>query len=370
MALLPFRPASSEAAEVESVLRDDLAFASVFELAREGESTGDADLLVSAELSEERDRLLCRLRVQAPGDSTALFHTEYTAPGGAARRLAHRIADDLLANLGLEGVAETRIAFVSERSGEGRALFLMDYDGYRQEAIAEPSFLVLSPRWHPEGDAVSYVSFPTKGRPPALRMSNRAEPLFESEAMVFSSAWSPDGSRIAFSSSHEGNAEIYVMRGDGTDLRRLTDHPEIDVSPTWSPTGREIAFTSTRTGSPQIYAMDGEGLNLRRVSPEGTYNAEPAWSPSKETSEIAYASRGAGGGFDIVVVDLLTRQSRKLIGDGAINESPSWAPNGRHLVFSSTRTGSPQIFTIHRDGTGVRQLTFEGENRTPSWSPR
>jgi TolB protein len=381
-------PGADDARELEQVLRADLAFASVLRLldpsrhprrAAKGaidyhawEAAG-ADLLVAAELSRKDGQIGCRLRIHAPKNRTSLFSNDYRAPPGEARRLAHRIADDLLEKLGVAGIAETRIAFVRDGGPEGRALYRMDYDGARQEAVTGNEFLLLSPRWHPDGSGVTFVSFPTKGARPVLSLLRGGErrSLFASgEGMVFSSAWSPDGERFAFASSHEGNAEIYVMRRDGSGLRRLTDHPGIDVSPSWSPTGREIAFTSNRGGSPQIYTMDDEGLNLQRVSFEGSYNAEPAWSPSREVSEIAYTSRASSRSFDIVVLDLLTRRSRRLTSDGSINDSPSWAPNGQHLVFSSTRTGSPQIFTVHRDGSGVTQLTREGENRTPSWSPR
>ena len=187
--------------------------------------------------------------------------------------------------------------------------------------------------------------------------------------MIYPGAWSPDGSRIAFSSSKDGNAEIYVMDRDGSRVERLTDHPGIDVSPTWSPTGREIAFTSDRSGSPQVYVMDADGLNLTRISLRGSYNAEPSWSPSMEFSEIAYASRIRGAVFDIVILDLLTKQIRQITNQRGLNESPSWAPNGRHLAFASTRAGDSQIFTVNRDGSNIRQLTFEGMSTTPSWGP-
>jgi TolB protein len=115
--------------------------------------------------------------------------------------------------------------------------------------------------------------------------------------------------------------------------------------------------------------MDSEGLNPTRISLEGSYNAEPAWSPSTEFSEVAYASRVAGGVFDVVIHDLLTKETRRITDREGLNESPSWAPNGRHLVFSSTRAGDSQIFTVNRDGSNVRQLTFEGVNATPGWGP-
>jgi TolB protein len=247
----------------------------------------------------------------------------------------------------------------------------MDYDGARKQPIGV-GFLELGPRWSPEGNSILYISYPRKGAFPRLALATgdpSARTLFESERMVFPGSWSPDGKTIAFSSSQDGNPEIYLMDREGGRVRRLTDHPGIDVSPCWSPTGREIAFTSDRSGSPQIYIMDTEGLNVTRISLQGSYNAEPAWSPSTDFSEIAYASRVEGGSFDIVVHDLLSKQVRRLTERDGLNESPSWAPNGRHLVFSSTRTGATQIFTLNGDGTNVQQLTFEGSNSTPSWGP-
>ncbi|HEY7817780.1 MAG TPA: Tol-Pal system beta propeller repeat protein TolB, partial [Vicinamibacteria bacterium] len=222
------------------------------------------------------------------------------------------------------------------------------------------------------GESILFVSFARRGILPVLALATggpNPRTLFGSEGMTYPGAWSPDGSKIAFSSSKDGNAEIYVMDRDGSRVERLTNHPSIDVSPTWSPTGREIAFTSDRSGSPQIYIMDADGLNLTRISLSGSYNAEPAWSPSTEFSEIAYATRVRGGIFDIVIHDLLTKQIRQITQKRGLNESPSWAPNGRHLAFASTRTGDSQIFTVNRDGSNMRQLTFEGMSTTPSWGP-
>jgi TolB protein len=379
----------AEAAELSQVIQSDIEFASVVGVLNEklypGISSDDAlrmdyrawkavgaDLVVTGEVSREKGALRVEVRMHAVDESVTAFATEYRGPGDQARRLAHRIADDLLAKLGAMGVAQTKIAFASERERDDshrRAIFRMDYDGARPDRLTA-GFLDLSPRWSPDGAALLYVSFGTRYSPPTLevRSNTTRRTLHATERMVFPGSWSPDGTRIAFSSTHDGNAEIYVVDADGGALRRLTDHPGIDVSPTWSPTGRELAFTSDRSGSPQIYTMDQDGLNVSRISTAGSYNAEPAWSPSKEFSEIAWASRIEGAVFDIVVLDLLTKRIRQLTSRRGLNESPSWAPNGRHLVFSSTRTGDPQIFTINRDGTNLRQLTFEGRNTTPSWS--
>jgi TolB protein len=373
LAVADFEPVEVEAreaaSEVTAVLRADLAFASVFRLVDAG---AKADVLIAGRISSQTGSLLAEVRFRDLVATKDAFATEYRAPIAEARRLAHRIADDVLRKAGLLGVAQTQIAYSSRRGTEPRrTIGRMDYDGARQRQVGA-GFLELAPRWSPEGDSILYVSYARRGVLPVLALATggpNPRALFESEAMVFPGCWSPDGSKIAFSSSKDGNPEIYVMDRDGARFERLTDHPGIDVSPTWSPTGREIAFTSDRSGSPQVYIMDADGLNLTRISLRGSYNAEPAWSPSMEFSEIAYASRVQGAVFDIVIHDLLTKQIRQITGERGLNESPSWAPNGRHLAFASTRTGDSQIFTVNRDGSNIRQLTFEGMSTTPSWGP-
>ncbi|HEY7700115.1 MAG TPA: hypothetical protein VIE88_16945 [Vicinamibacteria bacterium] len=373
LAVSDFEPASPEAkaaaSELTSVLRDDLVFASVFRMV---DASQKADVGIAGRLMLQPGSLLAEVQFRDLVAVKDAFAAEYRAPVDEVRKLAHRIADDVLAKAGILGIAQTQIAYSSRRGSEPRkTIGRMDYDGARQRQVGA-GFLELAPRWSPRGDSILYVSYPRRGAFPMLALAEGGptpRALFESEKMVFPGAWSPDGSRIAFSSSKDGNPEIYVMDRDGSRVERLTDHPGIDVSPTWSPTGREIAFTSDRSGSPQIYTMDAEGLNVTRISLRGSYNAAPAWSPSTEFSEIAYASRVAGGVFDIVIHDLLTKDIRRITDGEGLNESPSWAPNGRHLVFTSTRTGDSQIFTVNRDGSKVRQLTFEGSYSTPNWGP-
>jgi TolB protein len=156
------------------------------------------------------------------------------------------------------------------------------------------------------------------------------------------------------------------MNRDGSGLLRLTNNPAIDVTPTWSPSGTQIAFTSDRSGSPQIYVISADGAGgARRITNE-PYCDRPTWSPPP-FNEIAYASRG-GGSIDIKILDVATLTVRQLtFGDG-INESPSFAPNGRHLAFSSTRSGRAQIYVIDREGKRLTQLTRSGNNTMPDWS--
>ena len=380
--------AAAAAAVASAVLWDDIAYAAVYRMlprrfyriAEAGSAAGQldyyqwesigADVLVRGALWIEGDRLVAEVRMHAVRAQENVFARRYTAERDGARPLAHRIADDILQHAGnYQGVAQTRIAFSASRSQpRAKEIFLMDYDGYGQRPVTANGSLNLTPSWSPDGRALSYISY-REGAPAlylAFLYQGRGQKLV-GEFQSFTPAWSPDGRWIAFTSNRDGQAEIYLAAVDGSELRRLTDHRAIDVAPTWSPNGRTIAFTSDRTGAPQIYTMDRDGLDLRRVSFEGSYNDSPAWSPSRQHSEIAYASRIERRPFDIVVHDFETRQTRQLTTGRGSNESPSWAPNGLHLAFTSNRAGSDQIFTMHRDGSSLKQLTREGSNTTPRW---
>jgi TolB protein len=182
----------------------------------------------------------------------------------------------------------------------------------------------------------------------------------------FLPAFSPDGTRLAFMTNRDGNMEIYVVNRDGSSLRRVTRHPGNDSTPTWSPAGNQIAFTSDRSGSPQIYIVDADGIGQPRRITSESWADRATWSPAPY-NEIAYAGRN-GPGFDIKIFSLEQGQIRTITDSTGSNESPSWAPNGRHLAFASTRAGRTQIFTIARDGNDLRQVTKSGNNVQPSWS--
>jgi TolB protein len=164
--------------------------------------------------------------------------------------------------------------------------------------------------------------------------------------------------------------EIWVANASGGGARKLTSSPAADTAPSWSPTGAEIAFTSDRSGSPQIYVMDAEGLNVRRLTNVGNWNDAAAWNPSKEYAEIAYTARLEQGGFDIAVIDIGTRQVRQVTAGRGSCEYPSWAPSGRHLVFSCKRGQTWQITVANRDGSMIETLgAGPGNNVQPDWGP-
>ena len=341
-----------------------------------------ADGVVSCSVTrigEDRIRVIARLFNVS--SQTSAFGVEYTGSSGNLRLYAHRLSDEIHRNQrGLRGVARTKISFVSDRDSESllglvanrqtKEVYFSDYDGANPRRVTVSRSLNTTPMWSPSTRAIAYTSW-QRGYQDVF-VSYIYEGRLESpaggthEIHNWLPAWSPDGSRLAFTSNRDGNPELYVMKADGTDVRRLTSHPGIDTTPTWAPQGRQIAFTSDRTGSPQIYVVDIDGTGLRRITFE-SYCDRPTWSPAPY-NEIAYSSR-TGPGHDIKVVDLASNEVRQLTFGLGTNESPSYSPNGRHVAFMSTRgNGNKQIWVIGRDGRGLRRLTNTGNNEMPSWS--
>jgi TolB protein len=307
-----------------------------------------------------------------------VFGKEYSGSSNA-RLYAHTISDDVhLQQRALRGVARTKLAFDSDRDGERmtgtvesrgvKEIYTSDYDGENQRRVTTNRTLNINPAWSPDARSLAYTSY--RRGPPSIFISHIYEGTLEdvtkSAGESWLPAWSPDGTRLAFTSTRDGNSEIYVVNRDGSSVRRLTNHPGIDSTPTWSPTGTQIAFTSDRSGSPQIYLVAADGLGpVQRLTSE-SYADRPTWSPAPY-NEIAFASRN-GPGFDIKIIDVATRQVKQLtFGEGS-NESPSYAPNGKHIAFMSTRAGKAQIFTITRDGRNLKQVTRTGNNYQPDWS--
>jgi TolB protein len=307
-----------------------------------------------------------------------VFGKEYSGSSNA-RLYAHTISDDIhLQQRALRGVARTKLAFDSDRDGERmtgtveargvKEIYTADYDGENQRRVTTNRTLNINPAWSPDARSLAYTSY--RRGPPSIFVSHIYEGTLDEVTKgageSWLPAWSPDGTRVAFTSTRDGNSEIYVVNRDGSNVRRLTNHPGIDSTPTWSPTGTQIAFTSDRSGTPQIYLVAADGLGpVQRLTSE-SYADRPTWSPAPY-NEIAFASRN-GPGFDIKIIDVATRQVKQLtFGEGS-NESPSYAPNGKHLAFMSTRAGKAQIFTITRDGRNLKQVTRSGNNYQPDWS--
>lgn len=292
-----------------------------------------------------------------------------------ARLIAHRFADEIIFRLGggIQGVAESRIFFVSSRSGH-KEVWGMDYDGAGQQQLTHLNSIALSPRVSPDGSRVAFSGLTNDSWQILLYSLDLGRmvsfPRYFGDN--FSPAWSSDGSKIALSSSMKnGDPEIYIADATGGGTKRLTASKGSDVSPVFNPkTNAQIAWVSGRRGLPQIFIMDADGSNVQQITTEG-YAVSPSWSPNGLALAFAWIRHygpGAPGGQDIYLMDVASKQFRQLTHDAGRNDFPSWSPDGRHIVFQSNRTGTDQIWTMLADGTHQQQLTKDGKNSMPNWS--
>ena len=293
-----------------------------------------------------------------------------------ARTIAHRFADEIILRLGggINGIAETKIYFVSSRSGS-KEIWAMDYDGQNQHPITHLGTVSLSPRISPDNSRLAFSSLGREGW--SIRMYsldlNRmvAFPAGTAGGSNFSPAWSADGAKLAFSSARSGDPEIWVADANGGNLRRVTSFRGPDLAPTWNPkTNAQIAWVSGRTGLPQIYTMDQDGGNIQRMT-DGGYAISPSWAPNGQLITFSWNSKygpGDPGGQDIYVMDIASLRWLQITHESGSNDYPSWAPDGRHIVFERTIGGHAQIWTMLADGTQQHQLTQSGNNLMPNWS--
>jgi len=328
--------------------------------------------------AEGGDRLRVELRLWDVFGEQQMTGQVYTTVRSNWRRIAHIIADAIYKRItGEEGYFDTRIVYISESGPEQRKikrLAIMDQDGENHHFLTDGKDLVLTPRFSPSRQEITYMSY--YGNLPRVYIYNietgRQEVLGDFPGMTFAPRFSPDGNKVIMSMARNGNTDIWTMDLRTRSVTQLTNHSGIDTAPYYSPDGSKIVFESDRGGTQQLYVMDGageiKGAPARRISFGTGRYATPVWSPRGDL--IAFTK--IGGGFHIGVMGA-DGKGERLLADGFLVESPTWAPNGRVLAFYRERLQArgkiTKLYTIDLTGQNEREILTPSEASDPAWSP-
>ncbi|MEM6622059.1 MAG: Tol-Pal system beta propeller repeat protein TolB [Pseudomonadota bacterium] len=335
----------------------------------------NAAVLVTGQVAQADDgRLVAQFRVFDTGAEEQLSGKEILADPADWRRVGHQISDGVYMPITGEGpYFDSRVVFVQESGPKGdrqKRLALMDQDGANVTFLTGNAGLVLGPVFSPNGQEILYISY-NSGAPEVFLMNietNQQERLGSFPGMTFSPQFSPSGTEVVFSLSINGNTDLYAMNLSNRSRRRLTRSPGIETSPSYSPDGSQIVFESDRSGRQQLYVMSAFGGEGRRVSfGQGSYGT-PIWSPKGDL--IAF-TKIIGGRFHIGVMRP-DGSDERLLSTSFLDEGPTFAPNGRVLMFyreTPGAQGAAQIMSIDVTGRNLRRVSTPGAASDPSWSP-
>ena len=326
---------------------------------------------VGFEITGSKVRLSCRM--YDVSSKSLLLGFEVTEPYKDWRKAVHRFANEVVYSLtGTEGVFGSRIAYTSGPTLT-QQINVIELDGSQKTTLTNTGAMCMSPDWSPDGQNIVFAQ--QEEFRASLQMVNvntrKVRELGSWDGIVLAPKFSPSGSRIAVVLSKDGNSEIYTISPEGGTPKRVTVSWAIEMFPEWSPDGKKMIFVSDRAGGPQIYRMNADGTEVERITFIGSYNQSPAWSPTNEW--IIYAGRESGT-FDLLLTrtDGMGDTIKLTDGMGGRNEYPNFSPDGRHIVYASTRAAkSFGLFITNVDGSFTKRLTSgTGNDKSPSWSPR
>lgn len=386
IAVMRFRDENKLPTNVTEIIRQDLARSGYFKNTENGNAVesdegtpnykswaarGADALVVGSVVQTGNGQFDIHYKLFDIRKSQSLGGLNLSSSADNLRAVAHKIADDIIFKLlGERGVFSTRLSYVI-KEGKRYRLVISDADGQNIRNALNSAEPIISPSWSPDGKKVAYVSF--EDRKPVIYVhelaTGRRISLSNQKGNNSAPAWSPDGKKLAVSLSKDGNTQIYEINSDGTGLRRLTRGSTIDTEPQYSPDGRSIYFTSDRGGNPQIYRMSAEGEQVegaKRVTYKQGFVTSPRISP--DGKYLAYIAN-IGGAFRLYILNLATSDAQALT-DGSSDESPSFAANGRYVLYSTKVNGKRVLAAVSVDGNSKQVLTIPGSDiRQPSWGP-
>jgi TolB protein len=386
IAIAPFRAEDGLAQKITPVVAADLARSGLFKIIDSGGMVPvphepeqvnypqwrarGAEAVVIGSIAQLSDgRYDIRFRLMDATKQTQLAGFVYYATAAQLRLTAHKIADVIYEKLtGDPGVFATRITYIVKK-GKRFELHVADADGFGAQTVLASNEPIISPAWSPDGTRLAYVSFEQKK--PVVYVQSLVTGSRQAVANFWGSnsapAWSPDGRRLAVTLSKDGGSQIFLINADGSGTpQRLTSSSAIDTEPNFSPDGKSIIFTSDRGGSPQIYRVSAGGGSPQRLTFEGSYNVSPRHSPDGKS--FTFIQRN-GNRYSVAVQDFATRQVQVLT-DGGIDESPSFAPNSKMILYASEVRGRGILAAVSSDGRVKQRFTEDaGDVREPAWGP-
>jgi TolB protein len=317
--------------------------------------------VIKGEVKSTGDGVQIQMRLyELAKGTTPTLTRSYQGKASALRSFMHEFASEVLRVLtGERGAFDTRIAFARRVAPGRKDVFVADYDGFSLARASKGQGVAMLPGFVSGG---VWYSVLTKQGMYITRAGGDDKPAIPGGGLNM--GVTECGGRVLFTSTRDGNSEIYSASTDGSDLKRLTNHPGIDVSPACGLNG-QIAFVSDRHGSPQVFIMDGAGGNIRRITYRGKYNQTPSWCQKPDTPLIAFSGRDEG--FDIFTVNLKTGDYKRLTQGQGSNKDPAFSPDCRMIAFSSSRGGGG-VYVMNPDGLN-QTLIIPGAAETVRWSP-
>ena len=384
LAIVPLGGDSKLSAAINDVVVGDLQRSGMFRLVdvagkaphepsevnyADWQTTGAEALAIGSVEQQTNGHISAKFRLMDVVKKSPLVGEVVSAKDTQVRAIGHRISDLIYEKLtGDQGVFSTRIAYVN-RNGPKFRLVVADSDGYNEQTVLAQSAAIMSPAWSADGKQLAYVSFETGHATVFVQsvFSNQRRMLADFPGSNSAPAWSPDGKQLAIVMTRDGSSQIYLINPDGSGVKRLTFSGAIDTEPNFSPDGQYLLFTSDRGGSAQIYRMPVAGGPEQRMTFGDGSNYSPRHSPDGKSFVFTHRVNGK---FYISTQDFLTGQMQ-IVSDGGWEKKPSFAPNGKLILFASEAHDRGILATVSSDGRVKQHMsTQNGDAREPVWGPR